>query len=289
MRSDLGTATDPQRRPTPVIRAAGVGVRHGDRWVLRDVDIDLAAGERVCLVGPNGAGKSTLVRCITGVRTPTAGTVEVDGEPLAMTDRRRLARRMAVVAGDARLPFAMTVEEMVALGRTPWLHPWTGPTATDQAAVGAAMVRTGIAGMRGRDVRTLSLGERQLVLIATALAQGGRILVLDEPTVHLDLRHQVEIMELLARLSDEDGLAILAVLHDLPLASAWFPRIALLDGGRMIADGSPAAVLTSDRIRDVYGVDPRWVPLAGTEDPGGPTPMTARPVAMASRTEPPRT
>src|SRR5262245_10971086 len=172
------------------LAARGVGVRFGDRWVLRDVDLAVRAGERVCLIGPNGAGKSTLIRCLTGLQRPTKGTALLDGQPIASLERPDIARRLAVVPGQARLPFAMSVEETVALGRTPWLHPWRGASAADRAAVRSAMVRVGVDGLRDRDVRTLSLGERQLVLIATALGQGGRILVLDEPTVHLDLRHQ---------------------------------------------------------------------------------------------------
>ena len=138
--------------------------------------------------------------------------------------------------------------------------PSTGATADDHEAVDAAIERVGIDHLRGRDVRELSMGERQLVLVAMAVAQGGRLIVLDEPTVHLDLRHQVEVLSLLARLS-ADGLTVLAVLHDLPLAARFFPRLVLLDGGRLVADGSPGEVLTPERIREVYAVDPRYVPL----------------------------
>jgi iron complex transport system ATP-binding protein len=127
----------------------------------------------------------------------------------------------------------------------------------------AAIRRVGIEKLRGRDVRQLSMGERQLVLVAMALAQGGRLIVLDEPTVHLDLRHQVEVLQLIEGLAG-DGLTVIAVLHDLPLASHFFGRLALLDEGRLMADGTPAEVLSPDRIREVYDVDPRFVPsLAG--------------------------
>jgi iron complex transport system ATP-binding protein len=125
--------------------------------------------------------------------------------------------------------------------------------------VDAAIERVGIQNLRGRDVQQLSMGERQLVLVAMAVAQGGRLIVLDEPTVHLDLRHQVEVLTLLMRLT-EAGLTVLAVLHDLSLASHFFARLVLLDEGRVLADGAPGQVLSAERIRDVYRVDPRFVP-----------------------------
>jgi iron complex transport system ATP-binding protein len=165
------------------------------------------------------------------------------------------------VPGNISLPVAMRVEEVVALGRTPYEHPLLGARPADHAAVEAAMSRVGVTALRDRDARELSLGERQLVVLAMALAQSGRLLVLDEPTVHLDLRHQVEVMQLLSDLNERDGLTIVAVLHDLGLAAHFFPRLLLLDGGRLVADGPPSEVLTPERIRDVYGVDPLFVPV----------------------------
>ncbi len=133
------------------------------------------------------------------------------------------------------------------------------PVDQDLLAVDTAITRVGIDKLRGRDVQQLSMGERQLVLVAMAVAQGGRLIVLDEPTVHLDLRHQVEVLTLLTRLTDA-GLTVVAVLHDLPLAAHFFRRLVLLDGGRLVADGEPRDVLSAERIRDVYEVDPRFVP-----------------------------
>jgi iron complex transport system ATP-binding protein len=158
------------------------------------------------------------------------------------------------------MPFSMLVEEAVALGRIPYEHPFRGPGPGDHAAVAAAIARVGLDHLRGRDARELSLGERQLVLLAMALAQHGRILILDEPTVHLDLGHQIAVMQLLADLNEREGLTVVAVLHDLGLAGQFFPRLVLLDHGRVVADGSPADVLTAHWIREVYGVDPRFVP-----------------------------
>ena len=186
--------------------------------------------------------------------------VRIDGVSLAEVGRDRLARSVAVVPGQVALPFSMRVEEVVALGRIPHEHRLSGPRLADLAAVDAAMERAGIGHLRGRDARELSLGERQLVLIAMALAQQGRLLILDEPTVHLDLRHQVEVMQLLVDLNEREGLTVIAVLHDLALAASMFPRIVLVAGGTIVADGTAASVLTPATVRDVYGVDPRYLP-----------------------------
>ena len=197
---------------------------------------------------------------------------------LATLSRPEIARRLAAVPGQPTLPFATRVEEVVALGRLPHEDPLRGLRPADVAAVDAAIARTGIEHLRGRDARELSLGERQLVFIALAVAQGAPLLILDEPTVHLDLRHQVAVMELLADLNERDGVAVIAVLHDLGLAAHFFPRLALIDGGGIVADGTPREVLTPERIRGVFGVDPR---LAGAALAGGeffaPTPAAGRP------------
>jgi iron complex transport system ATP-binding protein len=243
-----------------VIELRGVSVGYGTRSVLEGLDLSIGDAERVCLLGPNGAGKSTLLRCLTGLVPPSRGAVLHDGVPIEELGRERLARRVAVVPGQVVLPFSMRVEDAVALGRIPHEHPFRGMGPADHAAVDAAISRVGIDELRRRDARQLSLGERQLVLLAMALAQHGRVLVLDEPTVHLDLGHQVAVMQLLTDLNERDGLTIVAVLHDLGLAAQFFPRLVLLDQGRVVADGTPAEVLTPDRIRDVYGVDSRFVP-----------------------------
>ena len=160
--------------------------------------------------------------------------------PVGALDRLEVARRLAVVPQQATLPFATRVEEVVGLGRLPHEHPLRGARPADRAAIAAAIERVGVGHLLGRDVRELSLGERQLVLIALAVAQATPLLVLDEPTVHLDLRHQVGAMDLLVDLNERDGTTILAVLHDLGLAAHFFPRLVLLDAGRVVADGPPA-------------------------------------------------
>jgi iron complex transport system ATP-binding protein len=245
-----------------VISVERLTVAYRGRPAVSDVDLRLDAGDRVALIGPNGAGKSTLLRAIAGLVEPVAGSIELDGTPLARLDRLAIARRLAVVPQLPVLPFATTVEEVVALGRLPHEHPVRGLRPADRAAVAGAIDRVGLGHLLGRDARELSLGERQLVLLAMAVAQAAPALLLDEPTVHLDLRHQVEVMELLADLNARDGTTILAVLHDIGLAAHFFPRIVVLDHGRLVADGPPAEALTSELIRDVFGVDPALVRLA---------------------------
>lgn len=244
---------------TTVIHMAGVDAAYRQAPVLRGVDLAVAAGERLALVGPNGAGKSTMLRVLAGLLEPQRGQVELVGRPLADLDRMAIARRLAVVPQEPSLPFAARVEEIVGLGRLPHEDPFRGARPADRAAVAGAIERVGVGHLLGRDARELSLGERQLVLIALAIAQAAPILVLDEPTVHLDLRHQVDTMELLVDLNERDGTTVLAVLHDLSLAAHFFPRIVLLDGGVIAADGPPADVLSPTRIREVFGVDPGFV------------------------------
>jgi iron complex transport system ATP-binding protein len=247
------------------VRVERLTVAYRGRPAISDVDLTVEPGERLALVGPNGAGKSTLLRAIAGLVEPAAGTVELDGAPLTRLDRLAIARRLAVVPQLPSLPFATTVEEVVALGRLPHEHPIRGLRPADRAAVAAAIDRVGVGHLLGRDARELSLGERQLVLLAMAVAQDAPVLALDEPTVHLDLRHQVEVMELLVDLNQRDGTTVIAVLHDLGLAAHFFPRLVVIDHGRIVADGPPAEVLTDTLIRDVFSVEPALVRLAAAE------------------------
>jgi iron complex transport system ATP-binding protein len=245
--------------PAIEVRSATIG--YGGRDVVRSADLVVAAGERLALVGPNGAGKSTLLRGLAGLVSPRSGDIRIGGRPVGALSREDLARRLAVVPQLAVLPFSARVEEVVALGRLPHEDPLRGPDAADRAVVAAAMDRVGLGRLMGRDARELSLGERQLVLVAVAIAQAAPIVLLDEPTVHLDIRHQVEVMELLLDLNERDGTTVIAVLHDLNLAVRYFSRIVLVAGGRIEADGTPREALSAERIRDVFGVDPAILPV----------------------------
>ncbi len=248
----------------PILAAEAVSVVVDGRAIVDAATLALLGGERLAMVGPNGAGKSTLLRVLTGVLRPTAGIVRLCGAPIESVDRRTVARTIAVVPELTQLPFGMPVAEVVALGRLPHEPPFTGLRPSDIAAVDAAIERVGIDHLRHQDARTLSLGERQLVFVAVALAQEAQILVLDEPTAHLDIRHQVEVMQLLVELNERAGTTVIAVLHDLALAAHFFPRVAIVDHGRLVADGSPATTLDDAHVREVFGVDPALVRLPAT-------------------------
>ncbi len=243
---------------TIAVSVRRVDAAYRSRPALRGTDLAIERGERVAVIGPNGAGKSSLLRVLSGTLRPSAGDVDLLGDSVAGLDRMSIARRLAVVPQVSNLPFAARVEEVVGLGRLPHEDPFRGHRAADRAAVSAAIDRVGLRHLAGRDARELSLGERQLVLLAMAIAQSAPILALDEPTVHLDLRHQVETMELLTDLNEHDGTTIVAVLHDVGLAGYFFPRMVLLAEGRLVADGPPDEVLADDRVRDVFGVAPRF-------------------------------
>ncbi len=246
--------------PAPAIELKAVTAGYAERTVLRDVDLAIGHGEWVGIVGPNGAGKSTLLRLMTGLLRPSAGMVAVAGADLARLPRDEVARRIAVVPQPSSLPFAATVEAVVALGRLPHEDRLLGLRPADRAAVAAAIERVGLGRLVGRDVRELSLGERQLVLLAVAIAQAAPIVMLDEPTVHLDIRHQLDVMDLLADLNRRDGRTIVTVIHDLHLAARRIPRIVVVADGRIASDGRPDDALTAEVVRDVFRVDAADLP-----------------------------
>ncbi len=250
------------------IEVSGLRVAYRGREVLHGIDLAIRPGERVALLGPNGAGKSTLLRCITGMARERHGAVLLGGTPVESLPREAVALRIAVVPQQAPVPFAIRVEELVALGRLPHEHPLLGLRDTDHEAVARSIERVGLADLVGRDARELSLGERQLVLLAMAVAQDAPCLLLDEPTVHLDLRHQVATMELLTDLNERDGVTVVAVLHDVALAAHFFPRLVVLDHGRVEADGSADVALAPDLVRRVFGVDPGLVTRGLPPAPG---------------------
>ena len=251
---------------SPLLRAKGIAAALGGREVLRDVTLDVASGEVVGLLGPNGAGKSTFLRAVTALIPLTAGSVEVFGATLANLDRRALARGVAVVQQLPEAPPEMSVEDLVLLGRTPHLGLLGRESARDFAVTSEAMRRAGCEDLASRPLGTLSGGQRRRVFIARALAQEPRLLLLDEPTANLDVQAQYETFELLRALA-ADGVGVLVVVHDMTLAAAYCDRLVLLADGRVVASGPPAAVVTVDIIRSVYGNNVTVLAHPGTAFP----------------------
>jgi iron complex transport system ATP-binding protein len=229
---------------------------HGARReVLRGVDLVLGVGELVALVGTNGSGKTTLIRLLAGSLRPDSGDLTLFDHPSASWSRLELARRVAVLPQSLELPAGFRASELVAMGRTPHATSLLGVTAADEEAVERALRDAEALDIAERFAEELSGGERQRVLVAMALAQEPKLLLLDEPTLHLDVAHQVSLLRTVARLRKQRGITVVAVLHDLTLAAGAAPRVAVLDEGRVVADGAPAVVLTPELVRRVFGVE----------------------------------
>jgi iron complex transport system ATP-binding protein len=242
-----------------LLEARDLVVRYGrGRPALDGVTCAARGGELLAVVGPNASGKTTLVRVLSGLLHPESGEVRVDGRPLARWKQAELAGVLAVVPQGETVNFPLRVDETVMLGRYARLGPLAAPGARDRATVADALVRCDVAGLAGRIVTTLSGGEWQRVRLARALAQEPRVLVLDEPTTSLDVRHEMELFELVRRLVDA-GLAGLVITHHINLAARYADRILLLSAGRVAGQGAPVEVLREDTLRAVFD----W-PLAVT-------------------------
>jgi iron complex transport system ATP-binding protein len=235
-----------------MLEIQSLNVNYGPRQVLQDISFNVANGEIVSLIGPNGSGKTTLIRAISGVRPAAHGQMLVDGTNLARLNIQQRARLLAVVPQARDLPEMYTVEETVLLGRTPYLN-WLGKLLPpDRQQVEWVLERTDTQLLKNRLVGELSGGEQQRVLLARALAQDTPILLLDEPTSHLDINHQTHLLDLIVELTRENNLAVLMALHDLNLAALYSHKIALLFDGRLRAFGAPAEVLTTELLSAVY-------------------------------------
>ena len=233
--------------------------------LLYDMSLHIEAGEMLGLLGPNGSGKTTLLRILSGVLEPQQGNVLLNGRSVRAWGRRQVAQRIAVVPQELHMPFAFTVEQMIEMGRTPFVHGlFSTLKQHDRAIVTDAMAAAGIDAFGGRVFNELSGGERQRVMIAMALAQQPSVLLLDEPTAHLDIKYQVETLELVQRLNRERGVTIIAAIHDLNLAARYFSRLLLFQRG-IVADGSPAEVLEPALLSRVYGVQVQVGILRGAE------------------------
>jgi len=244
----------------PLLRAEGISYRREGRDILRDVTLSVAPGELVGLIGPNGAGKSTLIRVISGLWSGAEGAITLLGKPLSHYSSRQIAQVIAQVPQITALDFPFTVRQIVMMGRNPHLGRFELETERDRRAANEAMRRTQTLDLADRLIGALSGGERQRVLIARALTQQPRLLLLDEPTANLDPQHQIGIMNLIRSLIQDDGLGAVAAVHDLELAARFCDRLVLLYQGTVYAEGTPDEVLTPDHLRAAYGVDARPYP-----------------------------
>ncbi|GGW25980.1 ABC transporter ATP-binding protein [Streptomyces xantholiticus] len=247
------------------VRTEGLRFGYGGREVLAGVDLDIGAGECVALVGLNGCGKSTLLRLCAGLLRPAAGRVRLGGDDLARLSRRSAARRVALLHQSAPAVPGMTVRQLVRQGRYAARGPLGMLRDGDDAVCSRAMADVGVSEWAERPVDSLSGGERQRVRLAMALAQDTRVLLLDEPTTYLDLRHQLEVMQTVVRLREERGLTVVMVLHDLGHAARFADRIVALRAGAVAVDGPPEEVVTPRLLAEVLGVAGR----VGRDPEGG--------------------
>ncbi len=241
------------------LRFDGVTARLAGRDVLRGVDLEVRSGEVLGLLGRNGAGKTTLLRVATAVLPAGAGSVLVNGAGVSELSRRELARRLAVVPQETHVPFPFRVSEVVLMGRTPHQGAFGFDAPEDLARAQAALERMGVAQLADRSILEISGGERQLVMVARALAQEPDVLLFDEPTAFLDLGHRLDVLGVLREVA-ADGRAALVVSHDLTLAARFCDRLALLADGRIAASGSAADVLTPEHLRAAFGIEADVVP-----------------------------
>jgi iron complex transport system ATP-binding protein len=250
-----------------IVQVHQMSCGYGARRVLDRVSLRLEPGERVAVIGANGAGKTTLLKVMGGVLRASSGSVQIDGAELTVMPRRQLARVLAMVPQDLVVPFSFTVREMVELGRTAYVSLFGGFGAVDHRAVEHAMDVTDSTCLASRVFNELSGGERQRVLVAMALAQQPRILLLDEPTQRLDLTRQAEILDLIRDVSVERRLTMVAAIHDLNLAAMYFDRLVVLSNGAVLVDGAPSHVMRPEVLESAYAGRLRFVAVQGSATP----------------------
>lgn len=256
-----------ERAPEPAVElrrvAAGYDGAAGERTVLRGLDLAVRRGELIAVLGANGSGKTTLLRVVAGGLRPRAGEVRIFGRPVDSWSRPELARQVAVLQQSTELPDGFRVSEVVNLGRIPHAQHWFAPSIEDEAAVEAALGDAELTELADRPVGELSGGERQRVLLALALAQEPRLLLLDEPTLHLDLGHQVALVRLLGRLRASRSLTVVAVLHDLNLAAELADRVVIVHDGRLEEAGDGSRQIDPALARRAFGIELEEAVTAG--------------------------
>jgi iron complex transport system ATP-binding protein len=242
-----------------------LSIAYAEKQVLKDVSLEIQPGDFLSIIGPNGAGKSTLLKCLCGILNGWTGNIQLHGKPLAKFSARERAQLISYVPQTVthRLPFS--VEEFVAMGRYPHLSPFSTLSSSDREQIEYALETVGMQDFRERQMDTLSGGERQMVMIAAALAQGGKTLVLDEPITFLDYRHQVDVMQTLQQLNREKGFTVITVNHDLHSALHFSTKLTALKNGAQIRTGSPQDFRDENFLQELYGTPFRKLTLANHE------------------------
>ena len=243
------------RRPVPqrnVFCVENLSAGYKETEVLHDISFTVQKGEFLGISGPNGAGKSTLLRVLAGLIKPISGTMKLYDQPLHSYMRRELARLVAVIFQDFASPYDFSVLDMVAMGRNPFVPRWKPLSRHDRGVIQSAMERTEITDLKHRSFLELSGGEKQRTVIAKSLAQEPSVLLLDEPSTHLDLHHQVNTFNILRRLNREKNVTVICITHDLTLASQYVSRFIFLSNGRLLADGSPFDVVKKGMVEEMY-------------------------------------
>jgi iron complex transport system ATP-binding protein len=244
----------------PILQCQSVSYTLDGATLIAGAELAVETGTFLGVIGPNGAGKSTLLRLAAGLIAPSSGEITLDGRSLRAQPRKQIARLLGYVPQQVRLDFPFSVADVVMDGRNPHLGRFQIGEVTDRQIVWEAMEQTGILPLAERNVQTLSGGEKQRVLIARALAQQPRVLLLDEPTANLDLYHQHAIVRLVRRLAAEQGLAVVAAIHDINLAARYCDQLAVLMSGRIVATGPPAMTLTRALLAGVFAVEAEITP-----------------------------
>lgn len=267
MESMSPQGTDDGSAGTPRLAARGLTLGYEDRTVVRDLDLEVPDGEVTAVVGPNACGKSTTLRALGRLLKPRGGAVLLDGTALARTPTRTVARSIGLLPQSPVAPEAITVVDLVSRGRQPHQRWWQQWSEEDERAVTDAMERTGTLELGERAVDELSGGQRQRVWIAMALAQETELLLLDEPTTYLDISHQVEVLDLVRQLNHERARTVVMVLHDLNQAARYADHLVAMVGGRVVASGRPRETVTSELVRDVFGLKSLVIPDPVTGSP----------------------
>ncbi|OKI24855.1 ABC transporter [Streptomyces sp. CB03911] len=262
------------------LEARGLTLAYEARTVVEGLDLTVPEGQVTVIVGPNACGKSTLLRALGRLLRPARGAVLLDGAELARIPTKQIARRIGLLPQSPVAPEGISVADLVSRGRQPHQSWWQQWSAEDEEAVTEALLRTSTTELADRSVDELSGGQRQRAWIAMALAQGTDILLLDEPTTFLDIAHQVEVLDLVRRLNVEKGRTVVAVLHDLNQAARYADHLVAMRGGRIVAQGPPAEIVTAGLVREVFGLDSVVVP-----DPVTGTPLVVPGAPWAGKTE----